>query len=123
MVVCAALFALAAVLLLRGSRSEELPPELLGHWTTTNSRYEGRAFTLTEATLEIHTSPSSSTVHQVHKVERDESEGLVYTIRYEDGGTLVPFAIAYGARAPSGAPQWVHFPRQPEIEWRKTIER
>ena len=116
--------ALVAVIMLRGPGSEELPAELLGHWTSTNTRYEGRAFTLTESTLELYTSPSESTVHPVREVERDDSEGvLIYTIRYEDGGSVVPFAIAYGARAPGGAPEWVHFPHQPEIEWRKTLAR
>jgi hypothetical protein len=119
----ASLLALGALLLLRGPGSDELPPELFGRWTTTNPRYEGRAFTLSESTVEIHTSPSRSTVHQVRGVEKDDSEGLVYTLRYEEDGALVPFAIAYGARAPSGAPQWVHFPHQPEIEWRKANDR
>jgi hypothetical protein len=117
------LLALVAVLV-RGSGSGELPAELHGHWTTAHPRYEGRGFTLSEATLELYSGPSQSRVHPVRGIEKNDGGGrLAYTIRYEDGGAIVPFTIAYGARAPSGAPEWVHFPNQPEIEWRKTFAR
>ena len=118
------LLALVGVFLVRGASSEELPAELYGHWTTAHPRYEGRGFTLSGSTLELYVGASQSRVHPVRGVERDDQEGrLAYTIRYEDGDAIVPFTIAYGARTPAGAPEWVHFPNQPEIEWRKTFER
>ena len=77
------LLALVGVFLVRGSGSEELPAELYGHWTTDHPRYEGRAFTLGESTLELYASRSQSKVHPVRGVERDDREGrLAYTIRY-----------------------------------------
>jgi hypothetical protein len=112
--------ALVAVLLLRPAGSDELPPELFGHWMTTNDRYEGLGFSFGESTLAIYTSPTDSTVHLIHGVKKDDSEGsLVYSIEYEERGSSQQLTIAYGPRAPSGAPEWVHFPHQPEIEWRK----
>lgn len=115
-----AVLVLVAAFALRGAGSERLPPELLGHWTTTSDRYEGRAFSLGESRLAIYTSPADSTVHPIRRVTKDDGEGLlVYTIEYEDGAIAPELALAYGPPGARGAPEWIHFPHQPEIEWRK----
>jgi len=112
---------LAALYLLRPSLSDDgVPRELVGHWTTTNNRYADRGFSLSQSTLALFTSASDSTVYRIQSATREERAGdVLYTIRYEDQGGVLPFAVAYGPRAQDGSPEWIHFPHQPEIEWRR----
>ena len=103
--------------------SGDTPSGLWGHWTTTSAAYAERAFTLDRSRVAIYTGPADSAVYEVRGISRDEQNGVVvHTIHYADAGELVPFTLVLGGGTEE-APDWLYFPNQPEIEWRRGPER
>lgn len=87
---CAGVLAAAAM----ACADREVPGALLGRWTSSDPRYEGRSLAISRATIEFGTDPVSS---QSFVIERVESEPA------RDGATL--HAVHY--RDEAGSPRSV----------------
>ena len=64
----------AAFGLLGCSGEGAVPAELVGYWTTSEARYEGRAFALSDSTLTIVRGPGDASVYEIISATR-ETEG------------------------------------------------
>lgn len=125
LVVAAALMAVLAWPLLRGPQRpgqllDDIPPELLGRWTTTAARYEGRFMVLRPGTLHLGAGEAGILEYTVEEVwawsEADRrAYQLIYTdadeeqvlelYLYGDGGLRLrnPPDILWTRTPPSGA--------------------
>lgn len=98
-----------------------VPAELIGYWTTSTPRYEGRAFALTDSTLTIFVAREDSSVYEIVGTQLEDHEnGALVRIEYQEAGDEYLFRLGYGPAGADGAPEWVHPAEQPEIEWTKT---
>ena len=105
-----------------GCGQETVPPALLGRWTTTDSRYEGRAFELTGSDLSIIAAPLESSRHEIRGVDTEMLDGgqVRLTIDYDSDGSRRQFVISYDRPGPDGVPGWVHLANQPDFEWTRS---
>lgn len=102
--------------LLWSSRSDALPDEVLGMWTTTASNYADRAFEIRTDTLVLHTGGSDSTMRLIQKVELDDLDGrILLTIQYAEDSGSTNFSFYYD-RADGGV---ITFKNQPSMKWRR----
>jgi hypothetical protein len=93
------LFAIAAINAFSSGDGLEhgpIPEEVLGTWTTTESRYADRAFEIRQDTLVIFVGDGDSTVHPIDDVEIEDLGGpLLLTVHYADEGGPNRFAFYY----------------------------
>ena len=105
-----------------GCAQQTVPEELWGRWTTADTRYEGRAFELTDSALRIFTASNESTRHDIRSVDAEITEDgqQLLTINYEDQGRNLQFSVAYDRPGSDGVPGWVHLANQPDFEWTRS---
>jgi hypothetical protein len=82
---------LAGLILLACSTPQiDVPPELVGRWTTDDERFDGRAMEFTSQSVTFETGIEPPTMHAVVAIDSDETAGSerAMIIRYlgEGGG-------------------------------------
>ncbi|UCD25760.1 MAG: hypothetical protein JSW51_07565 [Gemmatimonadota bacterium] len=98
-IVVLSLFAVVAVNAFssdNGNQHGPIPDEVLGTWTTTESRYADRAFDIQKETLVLFIGDGDSTVHAIEDVEIEDLGGpLLLTVHYSDEEGPNKFAFYY----------------------------
>lgn len=94
-----------------------MPNELVGFWRTSAEGYQDRYLVLTPLEVRIGTSETTSTVHEISKVQQlGEAAERVYRITYLSAeGKEYWLSLQY--EAGNGSLRLVN---QPQIEWRRT---
>lgn len=76
--------------------AETAPPELIGHWTTTDARYADRGFDISRDSIVFHTGGESFTTHAIEGVATEESEGrTLYRVLYRMAPDEEPLAFSF----------------------------
>lgn len=105
--------ALAAVACAEEAR---VPPELLGHWTSNNRDYRGRAMDFLEKAV-VFQGTDSFTVHPISRLRssrEDESSRTRYEMVYSDRGRPMNATLYFSDRGD------LVFENQRGIRWRRT---
>jgi hypothetical protein len=95
-----------------------VPAEFHGHWTTSDPRYEARAFELTVDTITLLNGEEGKASYPVQKFERIQKDGaIVHTLTYGNPveGTTEALSFYYEPRE-GGV---IRFKSQRNIEWKK----
>ena len=92
-----------------------MPAELLGLWSTTDSRYADRAFEIKKDSLILHTGGGSLTLHSIRRVKlvRDDSTSL-YLVDYLSDEDVYTFSFYHDRVTDT-----IRFQNQKEIVWRR----
>jgi hypothetical protein len=112
------LLALLAVVLhtsLAPQRSEELPDEILGTWTTTDPRYAETVLDIGRTTLVFGTVDNGSTSHTIERVDQEDFDlAKLYTVHYSDEGGLNELSFFY-----LPIDNVIRFKNQRSLAWRR----
>ncbi len=96
-----------------------IPNELIGEWQTTEPKYEGCYFEMTELTVAFKPKDAeiySNIITKVTRVEDPNEEFVLYTIFYKDeSGKIYQLSINYYPEE-NGV---IRFKNQTEIVWTK----
>lgn len=97
----------------------QMPPSMVGTWSTDDARYEGRFFEISPTTLVIGTGDGRATSYSVTALylTQDEQGRDVHRVDYVDAGTTQSMAFYFSATEPGGA---LRMRNQPTIVWRKS---
>jgi hypothetical protein len=102
--------------LLRLTRSDVIPAEVLGTWTTSAPNYADRAFEIRSDTLVLHIGASDSTVHEIRHVDIDDLDGpLLLELEYAEDSGSNNFSF-YFDPADGGV---ITFKNQRSMKWRR----
>jgi hypothetical protein len=84
-------------------RGREVPPHLIGVWTTDAEKYANRALQITESSVVFHTGPARSDVSGfgIVAIGADRQQGSVtlYTIEYAELGERSSIELLYDEAA------------------------
>jgi hypothetical protein len=87
---------LAALIGCGPERTKGVPPELVGVWRTTATKYADRFLGLTTATISFGTGGDESYTRAVVAVEKSQEDGAtLYTVFYRDDEGEYKFAFFY----------------------------
>ncbi|MGH9461677.1 MAG: hypothetical protein ACRD1X_10705 [Vicinamibacteria bacterium] len=114
---CLTALAVASLLGACQARSETLPEEMLGHWTTDAHRYEDRFFELDTGHLTFGTGGGSSYRNPILRIEVTQEDGRdLYHLEHQGAeGQSYTFSFYYQP-ANSGI---ITLKNQTEIHWTK----
>ncbi len=93
-----------------------IPKEVLGTWSTTESRYADRAFEIRKESLVFYIGEGDSTVHSIEEVEVDDLGGpMLLTVHYADEAGPNQFSFYYDP-ASGGI---IRFKNQRHMKWNR----
>ncbi len=97
-------------------RSETIPNDLLGMWTTSASTYADRYFEIGPSWLRFDTGASDVPVSSISTVDRnEEGSATFYRVEYLIGEDVYTFSFVY-EQTPGAV---IRFENQPLVAWRK----
>ena len=90
-----------------------LPGELVGVWSTTDTRYADRAFEIKKDSLIFQTGGTSSTMHSIRRVDVEQSDSTtLYLVDYLNNEDVYTFSFYFDADSDT-----IRFQNQLEMVW------